>query len=151
MKLPATALLLAVLPLAADAPGFALWKAADLKNTARALAPKVANGIFSEPLANMGNYTFARVLRTSSGTAEVHETMADIFVIQAGEPTLVTGGTVVDAKTTQPHEIRGPAIAGGAEHKLGPGDILTIPAGMPHQMKLDAGKQVTYVAIKVAQ
>jgi mannose-6-phosphate isomerase-like protein (cupin superfamily) len=151
MKFPITALLLAGLAASADGPSFALWKASDLKGIAKALAPKVKNGIVSEPLAAMGNYTFSRVLRTTSGGAEVHENMADIFVIESGEPTLVVGGTVVDGKQTQPHETRGTSITGGTENRLGPGDVLTIPAGMPHQMMVAAGKQVTYVAMKVAQ
>src|SRR5579872_2608080 len=107
MKIVIAALLLAGFAVSADGPSFAIWKASELKGMAQALAPSVKNGIISEPLANMGNYTFARVLRTSSGTAEVHETMADIFLIESGEATLVTGGTVVDGKTTQPHEVRG--------------------------------------------
>ena len=151
MKIVIAALLMAGFAASADGPSFALWKASELKGIAQALGPKVQNGIYSEALANMGNYTFSRVLRTTSGSAEVHETMADIFVIESGEPTLVTGGTVVDAKTTQPHEIRGTAITGGTEQKLGPGDLLTIPAKMPHQMKVPAGKKVTYIAMKVAQ
>src|SRR5690242_6945392 len=132
MKFVMTALLLAGFAASADGPSFAHWKAADLKGIAKALSPKVKNGIFSEPLANMGNYTFARVLRTADGTAEVHETMADIFVVESGEATLVAGGTVVDGKSTQPHETRGTGITGGTDNKLGPGDVLTIPAKMPH-------------------
>jgi|SRR5271157_4120157 len=151
MKFVMTALLLAGFARSADGPSFALWKAADLKGMAKELAPKVKNGIFNEPLANMGNYTFARIMRTADGTAEVHETMADIVVVESGEATLVAGGTVVDGKETQPHEIRGSGITGGKENKIGPGDVFTIPAKMPHQMKVAAGKQVTYVAIKVAQ
>ena len=151
MKTLTTLLLLAACALSADGPSFSLWKSAELKATAKELAPKVNNGIYSEALANMGNYTFSRVLRTRTGGAEVHEKMSDIFVIVSGEPTLVTGGTVVDGKATQPHEIRGTSITGGTENKLGPGDVLTIPANMPHQMKVAAGKQVVYMAIKVAQ
>src|SRR5579863_8979536 len=122
MKIVIAALLLAGFAASADAPSFALWKASDLKGIAKALAPNVKNGIYSEPLANMGNYTFSRVLRTADGGAELHETMADIFVIQSGEPTLITGGSIPDGKTTAPHEIRGTTITGGTEHKLGPGD-----------------------------
>lgn len=151
MKLVITAFLLAGLAASADGPSFAHWKASALKNIAADLTPKLKNGIVSEPLANMGNYNFARVLRTADGSAEVHETMADIFVVESGEATLVTGGTVVDPKTTAPHEIRGSSITGGSENKLVPGDVLTIPAKMPHQMKIAAGKSLTYLAIKVAQ
>lgn len=151
MKIVITVLLLAGFAASADGPSFALWKASELKGIAKALAPRIQNGIYSEPLANMGNYTFARVMRTASGQAEVHDNMADIMIVESGEPTLVAGGTVVDGKTTAPHETRGASISGGTEHKLGPGDVLTIPPKMPHQMKLDPGKQVTYLAMKVAQ
>jgi mannose-6-phosphate isomerase-like protein (cupin superfamily) len=151
MKLLMTAILLAGLALSADGPSFAVWKAADLKGMAKALAPKVKDGIVSEPLANMGNYTFSRVMRTADGQAELHETMADIFIIESGEPTLITGGTVVNPKSTAAHEIRGTGITGGTESKLGPGDVITVPPKMPHQMKVPAGKQMTYLAMKVVQ
>ena len=151
MKILLSALLLAGFAMSADAPSFAIWKASDLKGISKDLAPKAKNGIYSEPIANMGNYTFNRVLRTTSGGAEVHETMADIFVVQSGEATLIVGGAVVDPKSTQPHEIRGTEITGGTENKLGPGDMLTIPAKMPHQMKVAPGKEITYIAMKVAQ
>jgi mannose-6-phosphate isomerase-like protein (cupin superfamily) len=83
--------------------------------------------------------------------AEWHEKQADIMVISAGEVTMVYGGTMVDAKTTAAGEKRGPSISGGTEVKLGPGDMLHIPAAVPHQMKLDPGKQVTYFVVKVVQ
>jgi hypothetical protein len=35
--------------------------------------------------------------------------------------------------------------------KLGVGDVLHIPAKVAHQMKLDAGKHVTYFVTKVVE
>ena len=72
---------------------------------------------------------------------------ADIETVCAG----LANAPFVDGKTTAPGETRGPAIKGGTEVKLGPGDILHIPAKVPHQMKLDPGKQVTYFVTKVVQ
>jgi mannose-6-phosphate isomerase-like protein (cupin superfamily) len=43
------------------------------------------------------------------------------------------------------------AISGGTEVKVGAGDVVTIPAKMPHQMKLDPGKEITYFVVKVTQ
>jgi len=136
---------------AADTPGFTIWKSAEIKGFTKALAPKVKNGIISETIANFGNYNFMRVYRDSSGQAEVHDTMNDIFIIEGGEGTLVTGGTVVDPKSTAPHETRGASITGGTETKVAPGDIMTIPAKVPHRMQLNPGQTITYLAIKVAQ
>jgi mannose-6-phosphate isomerase-like protein (cupin superfamily) len=83
--------------------------------------------------------------------AELHETQADVFFVQSGSATLVYGGTVVDGKTTQPHEIRGPSIAGGMEKKLSAGDVVTIPAKTPHLLKIDPGNEFTYFFVKVTQ
>ena len=137
---------------AGDPAGFHIWTASELKAFPATLAPKL-NGatMTSQPVANLGNYNFSAVLRKESGGAEMHETQNDIFVITAGEATLTVGGTIADGKETQPHEIRGTTITGGTDKKVGPGDVLTIPAKMPHQMKLERGKQVSYLAIKVAQ
>jgi quercetin dioxygenase-like cupin family protein len=57
----------------------------------------------------------------------------------------------VDAKTTAPNEMRGPSITGGMEKKLSAGDVVSIPPKVPHQLKLDAGKQFTYFVVKITQ
>jgi len=89
--------------------------------------------------------------REGSGVAEWHETEADVMFISAGQITMVYGGTIVDAKTTAPGEMRGPSIRGGTEAKLGAGDVLHIPAKVPHQMILAPGAKVTYFVTKVVQ
>jgi mannose-6-phosphate isomerase-like protein (cupin superfamily) len=57
----------------------------------------------------------------------------------------------VDAKTTAPNEMRGPSIKGGMEKPVAAGDIVTIPAKLPHQVKLAPGKEFTYFVVKVTQ
>ena len=137
---------------AGDPTGFYLWKASELKAFPETLTPKLGGATMtSQPLANLGNYTFSAVLRKVSGAAELHETQADIFVITAGEGTLTVGGTIPDGKTTQPHEIRGTSITGGVDKKVAAGDVLTIPAKAAHQLKLEPGKQIAYLAMKVTQ
>ncbi|MGB9458575.1 MAG: hypothetical protein WCB12_21175 [Bryobacteraceae bacterium] len=137
---------------AADAPTFGLWTKDNVTQVAQELAAKLnPHGLASQKLADMGNYNFGLALRRQSGSVEVHLKMADIFVIESGEADLLTGGTVVDPTNSSPTEIRGTAIKGGAVHHVVAGDVLTIPAGMPHQMKVAPGKEVLYMAIKVAQ
>lgn len=151
MKIAIAVFLFAGLAVSADEPSFAMWKSSQMKNWAKELAPKVKDGLYAETMSNMGNYSFMRILRVATGQAELHENMADIILVVSGDATLVSGGTVVDAKTTAPHETRGSGISGGTEHKLAPGDVLTVPPKMPHQVKLAPGKQVTYLTVKVAQ
>jgi mannose-6-phosphate isomerase-like protein (cupin superfamily) len=135
---------------AADPAGFGLWKGAELKSYDKKLAPKIdAQKLGSASLANYGNHNLMIIHREGSGQAEFHEKQADLFIVQSGEATLVVGGTVVDPKTTEPNEIRGPSIKDGASRHLGPGDVVHIAAKTPHQLMLDAGKQITYAVMKV--
>jgi mannose-6-phosphate isomerase-like protein (cupin superfamily) len=144
--------LLATLAVAADAPGVVHWSAAAMKDFRAHLAPKLdAQHVATERIADFGKYYFLSVLRTGSGQVELHENDADIFFVQSGAGTLITGGSIVDAKTTQPHEVRGTAIKGGKEMHLAAGDVVTIPAKTPHQVKLDAGKEIVYLAVKIVE
>jgi mannose-6-phosphate isomerase-like protein (cupin superfamily) len=137
---------------AGDPPGFFMWKSTELKMFSKSLAPKVNDKkVATQPLTNFGNYSFMMAKREGSGEAEFHETQADILVIETGEGTLVYGGKLVDGKTTAPNEMRAASISGGMEKKLGPGDVVTIPAKTPHQVKLDGGKEITYFVVKVTQ
>lgn len=133
-------------------PQVRVWKSGEIDKRGAELARKLdAQKVASEVIAKDGNRTFMVAHREGSGLAELHEKDADIMVISRGEVTMVYGGTIVDGKTTAPGETRGPSITGGTEVKLGPGDVLHIPAKVPHQMKLAPGAQVTYFVTKVVE
>ncbi len=143
---------LSTIALQAQPAGMHVWKAADLAAKGQALSQKLSDQkVASEPLATEGNRAFQVAHREGSGVAEWHEKQADVFFIVSGEATIVYGGAIVDAKTTAPGEMRGPSIQGGVEARLGPGDVVHIPARTPHQMKLAPGKQVTYFVTKVTE
>ena len=132
--------------------GARVWTSADIAAKGKSLAQKLdAQKAANEVLATEGNRKFMVAHREGSGVAEWHEKDADVMFISAGSVTMVYGGTIVDGKTTAPGEMRGPSIRGGTEVSLGPGDVLHIPAKVPHQMKLDSGKQVTYFVTKVVE
>jgi len=152
MNLFLPAIALTAIVAQAGAPTVRIWKSADIDAKGAALAKKLdAQKVASEVIATDGNRKFMVAHREGSGLAEVHDTEADIMMISKGQVTMVYGGTVVDGKTTAPGETRGSGIKGGTEVKLGPGDVLHIPAKVPHQMKLDPGTQVTYFVTKVVQ
>jgi uncharacterized RmlC-like cupin family protein len=134
------------------ASGVHVWKAADITAKGKALAQKLdAQKVASEVISTEGNRRFMVAHREGSGLAELHEKEADVMFISAGNITMVYGGTIDDSKTTAPGEVRGPSIRGGTEVALGPGDVLHIPAKIPHQMKLAPGAQVTYFVTKVVE
>lgn len=124
------------------------WTGAEIKSLEQKMAAKKEK-VGTESLAVLSNYQMSVAYRNASGQAELHQTKNDIFYVISGNCTLVTGGTVSNAKTTQPHEIRGASISGGQKRKIGPGDFLTIPAGVPHQMLLEPGTEITYAVVKV--
>jgi uncharacterized RmlC-like cupin family protein len=125
-----------------------VWTGAEIKSLEQKMAAKKEK-IGTESLAVMSNYQMSVAYRNASGQAELHQTKNDVFYVISGTCTLVTGGTIPNAKTTQPHELRGAAVSGGQKRKIGPGDFLTIPAGIPHQMLLDPGAEITYAVVKV--
>jgi mannose-6-phosphate isomerase-like protein (cupin superfamily) len=137
--------------MAADAPGVMYWSSETLQGMGAKLAAQMnAQKTASEPLAKFATHTLTVFHREASGEAEVHEAWNDVFIVQTGEATQVVGGTVVSPRNTGPGEIRGTGIQGGESKKLKPGDILHIPAGVPHQTLLDPGKKFTYLVIKVS-
>ena len=135
---------------AADPAGFVHWRAADLKAYGAKLAPKMDAGkLATEQLGTFGNHSFLVAHREANGEAELHEFMADVFVVQGGTADLIVGGTMVDGKDTAPGEKRGPKIANGRTVRLAAGDIVHIPARTAHQVIMPAGRQFTYFVVKI--
>jgi len=131
-------------------PGAGHWTSAELRGFEKSLAPKInAQKIATMPLAGYGNHSFLVAHREGSGEAELHETQNDVMVVESGEATLILGGSVVNPRTTAPHEIRGPSIRGGDRVALAPGDVVHIPIKTAHQMLLESGKQITYFVVKI--
>ena len=89
--------------------------------------------------------------RNKSGKAELHEKFADFYVVVGGEATLVSGGHIVNSATTAPGEVRGDSVQGGTETKLKKGDIVHIPANIPHQLVLPKGATFQYFIVKVQE
>jgi mannose-6-phosphate isomerase-like protein (cupin superfamily) len=136
---------------AADPPGFVIWKAGELKGYEKKLAPKMSDKkIAAETIATYDNHLAMIAHREGDGEAEVHAKMNDIFIVESGEASLMIGGTVTNSRTTDPGETRGSGITGGDKKMIAAGDIIHIPAGVPHQMLIAKGKQITYVTFKVA-
>ena len=101
--------------------------------------------------ANFGNHIVSLSHREVNGHVEVHQNVTDVMVIQSGEADLVTGGETVDPKTTGPGEIAGTSIKGGKKQHIGAGDVIRVPAGVPHQFFIAPGTQITYSVVKVVK
>ncbi|MCI0587775.1 MAG: heme-binding protein [Planctomycetes bacterium] len=111
----------------------------------RAVAAAFAKG---EPLLEVPAYKIHASRRDAPGVPEVHERETDILYVLDGTATLVTGGTVVEGRTISPGEIRGASIQNGDSRRIAKGDVVVVPAGMPHWFK-EVGGPLTYYVVKV--
>jgi quercetin dioxygenase-like cupin family protein len=105
------------------------------------------------PLADGPNLRVSGGFRPSaradaSPVAEVHANEADLFYVVEGSATQVLGGTVIDGKQTAPGQIRGPKTEGGQTYRLDRGDIMWVPAGMPHWFP-EIAEPLGYLLVKV--
>jgi quercetin dioxygenase-like cupin family protein len=100
------------------------------------------------PLAATKDFTVAGTHRNGPGQVEIHDHETDILYITEGQATFVTGGTIVGGKQTAPGQTRGTDIKGGQTTTLKKGDVVTIPAGVPHWFK-DVPSMISYLTIKV--
>lgn len=128
------------------------WSHAELLEKAKHLKEEAAQkGNASEKLETYPHHFTMLAFRNRSGGGEVHQNYADMFYIVDGRCTLITGGEVVDPKSTGPGETLGASVKGGSSQELKAGDVVHIPAAMPHQMILKDGDTITYFVIKVEE
>lgn len=93
----------------------------------------------------------AVIHRAQTGEAELHEEMADFFVVRSGSATLVTGGRLTGPRTISKGEQAGDGVEGGVTRRVAPGDVVHIPPGIPHHVTLAPGETVTYLLIKAKE
>jgi mannose-6-phosphate isomerase-like protein (cupin superfamily) len=132
--------------------GFELWTSASLTQVEQQLKTDAAGNpqhIASKRLADFPNDVFMLSRREADGIVEWHENQADVFFVQSGSATLLVGGTLVGGQEVEPHEKRNGNIEGGVRRTLSAGDVIRIPARVPHQILLDGSKGFTYFVVKV--
>ena len=88
--------------------------------------------------------------RDVGGQVEVHDKETDVLYIIDGAATFVTGGTMVGGKVSRPGQWLGTDITGGETRRLVKGDMIIVPAGIPHWFKA-VSPQVSYYVVKVVK
>lgn len=128
------------------APQILLERAAYLKQMAR-----LSEGTASEVLNEYPRHNVQLLHRGRSGGAEIHEQWADIFLVLEGHGIMTTGGTVIGGKSVAPGEIRGERVEGGKLQELKRGELIHIPAGLPHQMLVKGEESISCLVLKVRE
>lgn len=89
--------------------------------------------------------------------AILHHEVTEVYYVLSGSGTLVTGGEVTESSEFAPDnisvlELIGPSgsrtVINGHTKTISEGDVVVIPAGVPHGFKNIQG-QITYLSIRV--
>jgi mannose-6-phosphate isomerase-like protein (cupin superfamily) len=97
----------------------------------------------------LGTYNVHGSHREKAGQVEVHAKDTDFIYITDGSATFVAGGTIVGGKATRPGQLMGSDIQGGQIYHLSKGDVIVVPAGIPHWFK-EVPKSIDYYVVQAA-
>jgi mannose-6-phosphate isomerase-like protein (cupin superfamily) len=128
---------------------------------ASTLRESTANNVVDQPIKAIDivapsahRASLAMLRRTrAEGSALIHDRVTEIYQITAGEGTLVTGGTLADARPTDLTRLNaGPSQTGthrgGDSRHVKPGDVIVVPAGTPHRFSALDGAEITYLVFR---
>jgi len=126
---------------------------------AATLKQSIANNVVDQPVKAAevpgGHKASLALLRRTrpETTALIHNRVTEIYQITEGSGTIVTGGTLDEAKLTDLTRLNagpsqtGPHKGGAAKH-VGPKDVIIIPAGMPHRFSQLDGPAIVYLVYR---
>ena len=89
--------------------------------------------------------------------ALIHDAVTEVYQIIEGEGVVVTGGALQSAKPLTAAAVvgeigpssAGQSIVGGTRHRVGPGDIVIIPAHTPHGFVEITTARIVYTIIRI--
>lgn len=101
----------------------------------------------------------AKTAGRSPGGGIEHSQITEVYHVIEGNATLVTGGTIENARESSPDGqvvkvLNGPSTGGGIVHdgvsrKVGPGDVVVIPPNTPHWFSEITSDQIVYLVVRV--
>jgi mannose-6-phosphate isomerase-like protein (cupin superfamily) len=132
----------------ADPTSFA--SAADVQAQLRQMLAEMRpdQGFMWRPLVRDGANVAAIEIWKKPGRPAVHPDQAEYAIVLEGKGELVSGGVMTDPKVTNPTLTEGGRIDGGVTRPLGPGDVILVPAGVPHWFGI-TGERLVLLGIKL--
>ena len=131
-------------------PNYLFWTAAQMAGFDKRLVSTMdaTKGSRVDLMPTDHSFFMVTHREASSPNGEVHQKYADFGVVRSGEGGILSGGSLVDGKQSAPNELRG-RIEGGTLHRVKAGDAYYVPANVPHQMIVDAGKHLRIEMLRV--
>ena len=115
---------------------------------AKAMPPKP---LISQPIVGTGAARANLEYRAGApNPASIHDTEHELFYVIEGSGTVITGGTLVNGKRTNPANQSGDSIANGTNTHVTKGDFLIVPAGVSHQVAPDTGVAIALMTFHAA-
>lgn len=133
---------------AADPTSFA--SGADVQAQLRQMLAEMKpdQGFMWRPVARDGANVAAIEIWKKPGRPAVHPDQAEYAIVLEGKGELVSGGVMADPKVSNPTLTEGSRIDGGVRRPLGPGDVILVPAGVPHWFGI-TGERLVLLGIKL--
>lgn len=104
-----------------------------------------------EPILLMAPYRAQLEYRPATAPAASHDKDAELFVVLQGAGNIVTGGKLVDEKRVNANNLSGTSITGGNSQPVAAGDMLIVPANVPHQVIPTGGAPIVVMTMHVPQ
>lgn len=133
---------------AADPTAFAAAKDVQVQIKAMLAEMKPGQGFAWKPLVRDGSNNAAIEIWKKPGKPAVHPDQAEYAIVLEGAGTLVSGGTMPDREMRNPTLVEGSRIDGGTTRTLAPGDVILVPAGVPHWFGI-TGERLVLLGIKL--
>jgi len=154
MKLVLTVVLaILAIPCAAQSSGKAeIFSSAEIRGQLAQLAQQAkVSGSGGSTLGDYGTHALKISERMASGGAEIHAHFDDVMLVMDGKAELITGGEIIGAHDGANGETTGSGIRNGTSQHIGPGDLIHIPAGVPHQLIIAPGTTYSALVVKVKE
>lgn len=133
---------------AADPTAFAGGKDVQAQLKAMLAEMKPGQGFAWKPVVRDGSNVAAIEIWKKPGKPAVHPAEAEYAIVLEGAGTLVSGGTMPDQETRNATLVEGSKIEGGTTRALAPGDVILVPAGVPHWFGI-TGERLVLLGIKL--
>jgi len=98
--------------------------------------------LISQNLVGVGSYYRANLDYRHVTPAQIHDKENELMLVIQGSGTLTMGGSLVDAKRSNPTNSAGSSISGGTPYRMTAGAAALVPAGVAHQIVPDAGTAI---------
>jgi mannose-6-phosphate isomerase-like protein (cupin superfamily) len=146
----ALAAVMAAAPLAAQEPAKPFAADAEVRAQLKSMlaAMKPDQGFAFQPLVRDGKRVAGIEIWKRPGRPAVHPAEAEYAIVLEGRGELLSGGTLAEPATRNPGLVEGSRIDGGQRRTLGPGDVILIPAGVPHWFGITA-ERLVLIGMKV--